>query len=413
MLETRPGVVEMPSIPLSKGWLLVAGSFLTLSIVFSARATLGLAMPSIEADLGWSRSFLSSVMSGTLVLMAVLAPVAGRLIDQIGPRAVLLIGVFMVMIGAACLAMATEPWMFVLGFGILSGTGFSLVSNSTVGATIALAFTERRGFATGIATSGSSAGQFIFIPILAALLAVANWRMSFWLSAALAAVILVVLYLFLERKKKEPAAAAGTPTTLRDDIAYLFSKPVFYLLFFSFFICGTTSLGIVETHFMPYAALCGFPPVPSATAYGLLSAFNLVGMIVSGWLTDRVNRVVLLASIYFIRGLSFLLLIGSGASFETLIAFAVIFGLVDYATVPPTVSLVASHLGRRVLGLAMGLISCGHQLGAAVGAITGGLFFDATTNYSGMWLMGVWTALGAAAIALTIAQTRPAAAAPA
>jgi MFS family permease len=393
------------AVSMDRRWILVGGSFLTLSIVFSARATLGLAMPSIEADLGWTRSFMSAVMSATLVFMAVMAPVAGRLIDQVGPRNVLLAGTLAVALGSVVLALANQPWMFVLGFAGLSGLGFALVANATVGATIALTFPERRGLATGIATSGSSAGQFIFIPIVAAILAAASWRSAFWLNAALAAAILVVLWFVLEKKKKAPKTAVGG-ASLMDDVRYLFSKPVFYLLFFSFFICGITSLGIVETHFMPYATLCGFPPLPTATAYGLLSAFNLVGMIVAGWLADRVNRIALLASIYFIRGLTFFLLVGSGASYEVLIAFAILFGLVDYATVPVTVSLAASHLGTRVLGLAMGFITCGHQLGSALGAFTGGVLFDRTTNYSAMWLMGVFTALVASALALMIFRTR-------
>jgi MFS family permease len=391
----------------SRGWLLVGGSFLALSIIFSARATLGLAMPHIEAETGWSRSFLSAVMSATLVFMAVMAPIAGRLLDRIGPRIVLLVGTAAVAIGAATLALANSPLVFIFGFAGLSGIGFALVANATVGATIALNFTERRGLATGIATSGSSAGQFVFIPIVAAILAAGSWRDAFWLNAALATGILVVLFFLLDKKKKEPrAAVAGTPGLL-EDVRYLFSRPAFFLLFFSFFICGVTSLGIVETHFMPFAAVCGFPPVPTATAYGLLSAFNLVGMIASGWLADRVNRIALLSSIYFIRGLSFFLLAGTGTSYELLVVFAVLFGLVDYATVPVTVSLAASHLGTRVLGLAMGLITCGHQLGSATGAIVGGVLFDATANYSTMWLMGVWSAMLAAALALLILRTAP------
>lgn len=397
----------MVAMRLSRNWLLVGGSFLALSIIFSARATLGLAMPYIEADLGWSRSFMSAVMSATLIFMAFMAPVAGRLLDRVGPRRVLLTGTAAVVAGSAVLATASEPWMFIVGFAGLSGLGFALVANATVGATIALSFTERRGLATGIATSGSSAGQFVFIPLVAAILAAASWRNAFWLNAALAGLILVALYFLLERKKRESRSLIAGVPTIMEDISYLFSKPVFYLLFFSFFICGITSLGIVETHFMPYAALCGFPPLPTATAYGLLSAFNLVGMIGAGWLADRVNRVALLASIYFVRGLSFLLLAGAGVNYEVLITFAVIFGLVDYATVPVTVSLAASHLGTRVLGLAMGLITCGHQLGSATGAFVGGVLFDATAGYSVMWLTGVWTAMGAAVLALLIFRTRP------
>ena len=96
----------------SKNLLLVAGSFLALSIIFSARATLGLAMPHVEAEMGWTRSFMSAVMSATLVFMAVMAPVAGRLLDRIGPRIVLLVGTVSVVVGSVVLAaLATQPWI--------------------------------------------------------------------------------------------------------------------------------------------------------------------------------------------------------------------------------------------------------------------------------------------------------------
>src|SRR3546814_5863423 len=78
-------------------------------------------------------------------------------------------------------------------------------------------------------------------------------------------------------------------------------SPAFHAIFWSYTICGFTTSGVIETHLMPYAALCGFPPVPSATAYGLLSGVNLIGMIVAGWLSDRVHRPRLLAAIYLIR----------------------------------------------------------------------------------------------------------------
>ncbi|MFX6246307.1 MFS transporter, partial [Acinetobacter baumannii] len=88
----------------------------------------------------------------------------------------------------------------------------------------------------------------------------------------------------------------------------------------------------------------------------------------SGWLTDRVNRPLLLGGIYIARGLCFVLLMQVAGSYPTLILFAVLFGLFDYSTIPVTASLAASHLGVRVMGLAMGLISAGHAVGGAAGA---------------------------------------------
>jgi MFS family permease len=118
-------------------------------------------------------------------------------------------------------------------------------------------------------------------------------------------------------------------------------------------------------------------------------------MIVAGWLTDRVNRVVLLGSIYVARGLTFAILMNVGVDYETLVVFAILFGAVDYATIPVTASLVADHLGLRVMGLAMGLISAGHSIGAAAGAFLGGYLFDLTLHYEWTWLSSFALAVGA------------------
>src|SRR3546814_15437998 len=96
-------------------------------------------------------------------------------------------------------------------------------------------------------------------------------------------------------------------------------------------------------------------------------------MVVAGWLADRVNRPLLLAGIYGGRAVAFVLLMGVGDSPERLFLFAAVFGAVDYATVPVTASLSASHIGLPVMGLAMGMIAAGHAIGGSPGAIPAGL----------------------------------------
>ena len=170
---------------------------------------------------------------------------------------------------------------------------------------------------------------------------------------------------------------------------------------------------MIETHFLPFASFCGFAPLPSAAAYGVLSAVNLVGMIGAGWLSDRVNRPALLASIYILRGLTFIVLLNIGADIQTLLIFAVAFGAVDYATVPITASLAASHLGLRVMGLAMGLISAGHAIGGATGAYLGGYLFDLYARYDWVWLSSIALAVLAGLLVLLLRDRSPLAGAPA
>jgi predicted MFS family arabinose efflux permease len=176
-------------------------------------------------------------------------------------------------------------------------------------------------------------------------------------------------------------------------------------------LCGYTSTGVVETHLIPFAQFCGIPPAPSALAFGILMGVNTLGMVAAGYLTDRVNRTLLLASIYFFRSLTFLMLPLLVDETAILWVFAFLFGIFDYATVPPTASLAVSHLGKARVGTAMGLISAGHAIGAALGAFAGGYLFDATGGYGWLWSSSFGLALAAAAIAALVpARSRGAAA---
>jgi MFS family permease len=130
----------------------------------------------------------------------------------------------------------------------------------------------------------------------------------------------------------------------------------------------------------------------------------MAGMILVGWLTDRMHRPLLLGSIYLLRGLSFILLINLAASadYGTLILFAVAFGVVDYSTVPVTASLVESHIGLHVMGLAMGLIAAGHSVGAALGAFLGGYLFDLHAQYDWVWISSIVLAVLAGLLVFTL-----------
>lgn len=398
----------MPSTrsPTLSAWIVVAFCFLALALVFSARAALGLVMPIWGRELGWSRSFVSGAGAAALIVMACVAPIAGRLVDRRGPHAVLTLGLVAAALGAVIIALASSQLVFVLGFSLVSAIGFGSIGSHVVSTSVARLFDENRGLAIGIATSGATAGQFVIVPLIAYMLTAFSWRWSFAALAAGCLLLVPLLALRIDRAAKDGAKGSANTGNVRVEVQGLLRQPVFHALFWSFLLCGYTTTGIIETHLIPYSAFCGFPPVPSATAYGVLSAVNFGGMILAGWLADKVHRPTLLAAIYTLRGLTFLILMNVGASYETLLLFAIAFGVVDYSTVPITASLVASHLGIERMGLAMGLISAGHAIGGSLGAFLGGYLFDATASYGFVWWSGVALAALAAVLVLPLSEVK-------
>jgi len=389
-------------------WTVVGICFAVLSVSFAARSLLGLAMPYLQHDFGWSRTFVSSGGSLALVTMAIMSPIAGNLIDRFGARVLLFSGCIAIAVGMTLSGFMQLPWEFLVAFGGFAGLGFGMAATHAVSTIVSLTFDKNRGLAVGTATAGSTAGQLVVVPVLAVVLSSISWRWAYLALGATALAMAIAVLIFVRplaarpktAKKKEASASIFTET------AALFRKPVFHLLLWSYVICGFTTSGIIEVHLLPYAAACGFPPLESAYAYGILSAVNLGGMVLSGWLTDRMNRPLLLGSIYILRGLSFVVLIWAAHDIRLLFLFAVLFGVFDYSTVPVTASLAASNMGLRVMGLTMGLLSAGHALGAAAGAQLAGVLYDLYAEYLWVWVAAIAFALFAGVLCFFIKEDR-------
>ena len=406
--------VSTPSTDTSrKGWIVVGALFAMLGIVITARNSIGLMMPFWQEDLGWTYGMVSSAGAAMLVVMALGAPVAGYILDRYGAGLVYATG--MTLVGAAFIlcSFMTEPWQLFLLFSIVGGMGFAVISPSLVSATVAQYFEEKIGLATSVATSGSTGGQLALMPLFAVLITALTWRPSFVAVGVLILAAMVVVQLLIRDGSRRARPTTGTATrNIGATLRQLAGDRTFWLLAGGFFICGFTTAGVIKIHLIPYAVSCGFPPLESATAYGVMSFFSLVGMIGYGYLSDRMHRPMLLASIYFMRALTFILLMHIAGSTPALFIFATLFGIFDYATFPIVASLVASHIGRHVMGITMGLIFGGHSLGGALGSFMGGYLFELFARYDWVWITSVGLAALAGILTTLIAENRARPAAP-
>ena len=184
----------------------------------------------------------------------------------------------------------------------------------------------------------------------------------------------------------------------------------FWVLFGTFFVCGLSTNGLIQTHWISICGDFGIAAVSAAGLLAVLGVFDFFGTIGSGWLSDRFDNRWLLFWYYGLRGLSLVFLAQSDFGPWALSIFAVFYGLDWIATVPPTVKLAAATFGREKASMVFGWIFMGHQLGAATAAYGAGVIRDDILSYMpALQVAGVMCLVAALAV-LTL--QRPAAKVP-
>ncbi|MGN6650927.1 MFS transporter [Trinickia sp.] len=381
------------------GWVVAAVVFLVLLAAAGTRATPSVLMLPLEHQLGWSRATISLAISVNIALYGLTGPFAAASMQRFGVRPTLMTALVVMAMGVAVSSMMTAPWQMIAIWGVMVG-GATGVAALTLSATVVNRwFVQRRGLVMGVLTASSATGQLVFLPMLAAVAQHHGWRPVVLIVAAVAAVVLpLVAFLLPERPASvglrpygEPhdaprtdAQSAQNPLAIAFGTLAMASKSRdFWLLFFSFFICGASTNGYVGTHLIAMCGDYGLSEVQGASLLAAMGIFDLFGTTLSGWLSDRFNSRVLLFFYYGLRGLSLMYLpYAFGIDFFGLPLFAAFYGLDWIATVPPTVRLTTDVFGKDSAPVVFGWVVAGHQLGAAFAAYGAGLLRSSLGTYT-------------------------------
>ena len=397
-----------------RGWIVVAICFGVMALTFGTRSSVSMLLPIWQEELDWSGSQAARGASIVLTMMAFLSPIAGNLMDRYNARLVIAIGLTALALGIGATSFVTDPTHYYLLFGVIGGVGWAFVSIPMVTAAVSGYFERMRGLAIGIAVSGASGGQLPILSGLGILILAVGWRGSYQLLALIFAALAVLVLLWFKPPRDERQSSqlseVDDADTLSERLKFLIANRTFLLLLGAFTLCGFTTAGVIDVYFIPYAISCGFTLIEGSAAYGFHGLGNLAGVVLFSWMADHVHRSRLLASMFFLRALTFVLLLFIEADIGLMFIFAVIFGTLNFATFPVIANIVATHLGVRILGLTLGLLFGGHSLGAAVGVSTGGWMFDLTAKYSWIWLLSIVLAALAGVFAILVKETRPTAA---
>lgn len=357
-------------------------------LIYGSRGSFGLFLEPWEELYGINRGQSSLISAIGFIVYGFAQPVAGRLLEHFAPKLVIGAGLALVALGFFGAARSSELWMVIISIGLLTSLGSGLASLSALSFVAGELVESKGGLIFGLLTAGAAGGQVIVLPIATAVLSVSLQAVMYTLAGlALAGSIGAVITI-----PALPGREAGSTTTPIREMA---QDTRFWLLLIPFMVCGYTTSGMIETHLIPFALDHHIQQATASAAMATLAAFNILGVLLAGGFTDRVDRGKMLAGIYAMRAAT-LLILPFVTDAAGLFVFGVLFGVADFSTVPPTTSLTQTVFRSGGWAVAIGVISASHQVGSALGAWLPGLMFERTGSYTVAWVSGAVSLVAAA-----------------
>jgi ACS family hexuronate transporter-like MFS transporter len=184
-------------------WVICALLFFATTINYVDRQVLGILAPDLQREIGWSELDYGRIVIAFQVSYAVMMLVWGKILDRIGTKLGLGIGVAWWSLAGMATALANTA----MGFGFarfLLGVGEAANFPASI-KTVAEWFPKsERAFATGIFNSGTNIGAIV-APISVPLIAAAwGWKMAFILTGALGFVWLIFWWTLYYTAKEHP-----------------------------------------------------------------------------------------------------------------------------------------------------------------------------------------------------------------
>ena len=409
-------------------WVIAGVTFLAMLTTSAALGLPGAMLKPLGAEFGWSTDELSSVFAVRFALFGLLGPFAAVFIGRFGLRRIMVVAASLIAAAMVLATGITQLWQLFLLWGLVLGCGTGLTA-LVLGAMVANRwFTSNRGLVVGLFAASTATGQLIFLPIAAWMIEHMGWRYAVIPVFVACVTVALLATLFMRdhpgsiglRAYGEPDSAPIEAPPARTTTLNLLGpfrtlieasgNRTFWILAGTFFICGLSTNGLVQTHFISLCGDQGLSPVPAASVLAMMGAFDLIGTTVSGYLSDRYDNRKLLFWYYGLRGLSLFWLPFSTFTFYGLSIFAMFYGLDWIATVPPTVKLAAQEFGKEKAGMLFGWIFAAHQLGAATAAYGAGLTRTLLLTYNpALFAAGAACLIAAAGVMMIRLQSRAAA----
>ena len=396
------------------GWWIVLAAFLNLffsvGIVYYGFPVF---YPSIVDSLGFTRSQLTQgFLLGFVFAGLLFGLFAGALIDRLGSRQVIRIGIWCVGVPLILMGSMTRLWQYYL-LCIAEVFGYVLTGPIPNQVLISNWFRVKRGRAMGAAYLGLGVGGSLSPLLINGLIAKFGWRHAFEIIGALILIMLFPVSQWVTRSSPSELnlfpdgtspteSAAGLASGEEGSVPGVGVMQAVRSTNFWLIIAGCTltigAIGAVTQHLILFLVGRGYSLSSASRVSSALLLSSLAGRVVVGYFADRYSRKNVMALFYLVLALVVPLLLAAERP-AAVWAFALLYGFAmgaDYMLIP---LVTADCFGLSALGKILSLIITGYSIGQWFAPWLTGKIFDIRHTYNLAWaIMSAAAVVGAALI---------------
>ena len=370
----------------------------------SVRQVFGMFFIDFNNDLGISNTEFGLAIGIQMLGWGLSGPIFGILADKYGGHKSIILAFLFYILGVYFLYAGLNTGIFFqISLGVLIGIGCGgtaiSIPMSIVGKHFPL---SNRTIAMSIVTAVGSFGYFLSPLFTNYSLQNNGWVNTLFYFMIFLSIGLLFAY-FVRSPKLNKINETHNEQGSLDALKEAFQNKSYVLLVSGFFVCGF-HITLVGTHVPKYVIDRGLDDWTAAMILSLIGFFNIIGSLLSGYLSTKMSKKIILSSIYFLRGVSICLFIFLPPSNISSIIFGASFGFLWLSTVPATSGIVAHIFGTKYLGLLYGLVFLSHQFGSFFGAYLGGLFYDIYGSFDYAWYLAIALSVFAGLIHLPIKE---------
>ncbi|WP_298110348.1 MFS transporter [Bradyrhizobium sp.] len=412
-------------LPFFYGWIIIAVTFVTMAIGVNARTAFSLLFPPILGEFGWDRGVTAGAFSFGFVVSGIASPLIGRLMDRLGPRTVMELGVALMASGLLLAPLTKEPWHLYLTIGVLVGAGSVCLGYSGQSLFLPNWFIRSRGLAIGLAFAGVGIGSMTLLPWVQVMIERGGWRTACTAMGILILVVLAPINLLLRKRPEDlgllpdgaaaPSASAAKPVSNVIDrqwasidwtLPRALATARFWWLAVGYF-GGLYIWYAVQVHQTKYLLDIGFSPAVGVWSLGAVSLLGIPGQIFLGHVSDRIGREWVWAISCAGFAICFAALMALAQVHSMLLIYVMVFaqGALGYGLTSIMGAVVVEIFQGRHYGSIFGTIMFVALAGGAAGPLVTGLLHDITGNYTLAFTIGIGMS-GFSALSVWLASPR-------